>query len=104
MTAAFHPVERGRVDFMGRAVGVDLQVVPCPARCALDGAAQPLAERIVGNRLQHIVQRIHRIALDGILRRVCDEDDDDLGVLLRISSAAIMPSMNFISISIRIMS
>ena len=34
MTAAFHPVERGRVDFMGRAAGIDLQVVPCPARCA----------------------------------------------------------------------
>ena len=65
---------------MCRAVGVDLQKVPCAARHALHGAAKSLRKRIVADRLQHIVQRIDGIALDGILRRVGDEDDKHLRV------------------------
>ena len=65
---------------MCRAVGVDLQKVPCAARHALHGAAKSLRKRIVADRLQHVVQCIDGIALDGILRRICDKDNDNLGV------------------------
>ncbi len=47
----------------------------------LQRPAQPLGEGKVVQRLQNVVQRVHGIALDGILGQVGDKDDDHLRVL-----------------------
>ena len=51
-----------------------------PAAHPAQRPAQPLGEGGVAHRLEHVVQRVHLIASDGVLGHVGNKDDDDLRV------------------------
>lgn len=66
-----HPALEGDGDELARAV-----------LHALQGALHPLRKSEVTHGLEHIIQRIHRVALHDVLRRAGNKEDNDLLVHL----------------------
>ena len=79
---AFQVIDACGVQSAQPALHRHSEVALCPLFQPGNSLEQLLRKGEVGHRLQHIVQRSHRVAPDGILRHVGDEDQDHLCIHL----------------------
>ena len=82
MAVTFHIVDGGGVQAAHTAVHRDCQVMPRPPGQLVDRLLQLLRKRKVRHGLEHVIQRPHRVPLDGILRHVGDEDEQHIVIQL----------------------
>ena len=79
---AFQIIQPGAVQPPQAALHRDHEIVAGAAGQIFLGLFQLLGKCKIRHRLQHIVQRPHRVAPDGILRHIGDEDQDDVCIHL----------------------
>ena len=80
MAIALDVVDLGGVHAAHTAVHRHGQILPRPPGQLANGLLQLLRERKVRHRLEHIVQRPHRVSLDGVLRHIGNENQLHLAV------------------------
>ena len=82
VSLAFQIIDEGRIQPPHPALHRQGQIMPCAAAQLFFGLAQLLRKRKIRHRLEHIVQRAHRVPADGILCHIRDKNDDDVLVQL----------------------
>ncbi len=96
MSLAFYIINIGSVQTQDTAFDRECDKIAAAALEAGDRPAKTLAEGKIGHGFQNIVKGVYLVAANGILRHICDKNNDNLESTLRISSAAVIPSTNFI--------
>ena len=91
MALAFHIIDLRGVQPPQAALHRHSQIVPGAAAELFLGLLQLLRKGKIGHRLEHIVQRAHGVALDGVLGHVGDEEEHHVPVQLSDAPGRLHP-------------
>ena len=80
VAAAFNPWDGGNRHTAGTGFRCDYHIFFLTSTHALHRLAETLGEGEIRNRFEHIVERVHTISSDGVLRHVGDEHDDHVAI------------------------